>query len=33
MYFIYGMNAEVEKKILGDYLAEFPDAELERIRD
>lgn len=28
MYFIYGMNPEVELKIWKDYLTEHPDEEL-----
>lgn len=28
MYFIYGMNPEVEQKIWKDYLTEHPDEEL-----
>jgi hypothetical protein len=31
MYFIYGMNDEIEKKILEEYFARFPDLELRMI--
>lgn len=31
MYFLYGMNPEVENKIWADFLMEHPDEELAQI--